>query len=354
MPPNDKSNELLLELGNPAVRRNRSELLAQVMRAALLLMDADAVVVRMPSSRNGKRLALHARSLSAATLPAPPRPSEVVQRFAECCQPLMFANLADDPRYEGIDECPGVLAGPAMFIPLRQREPLPGYLAAYRGPGRAPFTPSDCLQMLLLTAWLSTALESLQMASGMERLAVTDDITDIYNSRFLNAALGREIRRAGRYGQELSILRIEIDQLDACREERGELNTGALLRNVAMLLAQRVRAFDLMARDGESSFVLMLPQTNRKGAVELAERVRAAVAETAFAPSEAGSITVSLGVACFPGDADEGKALLAISERTLQRAQERGGNSVDSLVSTLTPVGTAWKLPKLDRKSSSG
>src|SRR5262245_66392990 len=98
MPPSDKSNELLLELGNPAVRRNRADLLAQAMRAALLLMDADAVVVRMPSSRNGKRLALHARSLSAATLPPPPRPREVVQRSPESRPPPMPAHPADDPR----------------------------------------------------------------------------------------------------------------------------------------------------------------------------------------------------------------------------------------------------------------
>jgi diguanylate cyclase (GGDEF)-like protein len=338
MPPHDKSLDLLLELGNPAVRRTRTEQLEQGMRLALALMDADAVVVRTPMSRSGKRLALYARSVATATLAPPPRASEIVKRLVESCQPLLFANLSDEAPLAGVDDCPGVQAGPALFLPLRQRDPAPGYFAVYRGPGRAPFTPSDIRQMLLLTTWLSTALESLRLSTGMEKLAVTDDLTEIYNARFLVTALDREIRRAGRFGQVISIVRLEIDRLEAFKIEWNELQASVLLKSTAAVLAQGIRSFDLVARYEGDSFILMLPQTDREGAMEVAERLRAAIEVHAFPPSPVGAVTASLGVACFPADGVDAPALLATSERALAQARERGMNRVETIVPT--PNGT--------------
>lgn len=321
---------LLLDLGNPAERRTRTELIERAMHTALILVDADAVVFLSPSNRRGERLALHAGSAAPALVPPSSEVGEVLRRFGENCMPLAIADLSDDPRIAQGDHCPGVEPGPTMFIPVRQRDPALGYIATYRRRGRARFSPNDARLMLLLTAWLSTALESLRLATGHERLAITDEVTEVYNPRFLKMALRRELRRASRFRQELSIIMVDVDHLKVYNDTHGDLRGSLVLRDVASLLAQQVRSFDLMARYGGDAFMLILPQTGATGAIEVAERMRMAVERHAFAPAAAGAITVSLGVASFPGDGTDSDSLIASADAALATARERGRNCVET------------------------
>jgi diguanylate cyclase (GGDEF)-like protein len=186
---------------------------------------------------------------------------------------------------------------------------------------------ADTRVMMLLSAWLGGALANLRLATGAERLAVTDEVTDVYNQRFLKAAVQREMRRASRFAQELSVVVIDTDRIDELTVEHGDLQVSVLLRELATVLGQQVRGFDLMGRYGDTGFVLVLPQTNRAGAMEAGERMREAVASHAF--SVAAGVTVSLGVGSFPGDASEHADLLAVASRALDQARSQGGNRVE-------------------------
>src|SRR5205085_12497342 len=101
------------------------------------------------------------------------------------------------------------------------------------------------------------------------------------NARFLMAALDRELRRAGRFGQELSIVRIEAHAGESVGGERS-VPDDSLLREIASLLATQVRSFDLLGRFEADEFMLIRPQTGREGAREMSERIRTAVALHAF------------------------------------------------------------------------
>jgi diguanylate cyclase (GGDEF)-like protein len=322
----DKVLAALLELGNFGTRRTRSELTEHALRTALVLTDADAAVALPPTSRRGERLVLHADSAVPAVVPAAESGSEVARAMAEDATPLLLADLTDEARWMGGDRCPGVEAGPAMYMPLRQRDPAVGYLAVYRRRGRARFTAADRNAMLLLSTWLAIALEGLRNAGGAEKL-VRDGDTEVYNARFLRTALKRELRRAARYGQELSVVRVEVDGRDGLREAKGPQRQGALMRELAELLSQQVRSFDLLAHAGED-FVLMLPQTGRDGALEVAERVIAAVEHHAFSTGPAGTVTVSCGVSVFPREGADDKALLNASERALAEARKLGPSRI--------------------------
>jgi diguanylate cyclase (GGDEF)-like protein len=326
----EKVVQALLELGNPAEPGTRTQLLERALRTALLLTDADAVVLAT-SNRRGERVVLHSGSSLPAVLQTAPDGSQVMRMLAESCQPIALSNLKDEPVLAAADGCPGVESGPVLYTPVRRRTPLPAYLAAYRKVGRAKFSMNDTRMMLLLAAWLTTALEHVRLASGTEKLAVRDDLTNVYNYRYLRTALRRELRRAARFGQELSIIKIDVDHLKAHNESLGELKGNLLLRELASALAQQVRSFDVMARHGEDEFMLILPQTDRDGAAEVAERVRAAVERQAFSPTDAGAVTVSLGVATFPQDAADVRGLAAAADRALQQAKDRGRNCVATL-----------------------
>jgi diguanylate cyclase (GGDEF)-like protein len=321
----------LLELGNISARRTRAEQIEFALHTALLLTEADAAVLLSPTARRGERLVLHAGSVVPAIVPSRSPGSEVARLFAEDCSFLLIPDLAEETRWATHDGCPGVDLGPVLYVPVRQRDQAPGYLAVYRRCGRARFSAADSRTMLLLSAWFGLALESVRLSSGMEKLSVTDGLTEVYNARFLRTALRRELRRAGRFGQELSLVLVELDQLESFQAEHGELRAGMILRELASLLAAQVRSFDLVARTAGDPLMLILPQTGKTGAKEVAERMRAAVERNEFSAGPAGTITASFGVASFPRQGADEKALIASVERALAHARQRGRNCVSSL-----------------------
>jgi diguanylate cyclase (GGDEF)-like protein len=169
----------------------------------------------------------------------------------------------------------------------------------------------------------------VRLAESVERLAVTDDLTRIYNYRFLKTALRREIKRASRFRQELSIVMIDVDNLKQYNDRHGHVRGSHLLREMAHLLAQQVRSWDLVAKYGGDEFTIILPQTGEEGAWIAAERSRTAVESYTFPLAARGEITVSLGIACYPRDGTTAAELLQLSDRALYRAKERGRNRVE-------------------------
>ena len=330
MTPQEKSLRALVELGNPSERRTRTELLDQALRTALMLVEADAVVLTL-SNRKGERIMIHAGNSMPAALHSPPEGSEAIRRLIESGQPLVLADLTEEPRIAQTDGCPGVEAGPAVFIPVLRRDPVPAAVAAYRRRGRARFSLNDTRMMLMLGAWLSGALDNLRLTTGNERSTITDDLTEVYNFRYLKTALRRETRRASRFHQELSVLLIDVDHLKTYNEAFGELKGSLLLKEMALVLAQQVRSFDVLAKIGDDEFMVILPQTSREGAVEVAERMRAAIERQAFSNSTPGAVTASVGAASFPHDATEIRDLVAAARRAVKNAKESGRNCIAAL-----------------------
>jgi diguanylate cyclase (GGDEF)-like protein len=302
------------------------------LRTTLTLMEADAVAVLTPQNRRNERLVLHAGSSTAAAIQLPPQGSEVTRMLAETCQPVVLGDLLDDARVAGGDGCPGVEAGPVLFTPVRQRGAGSAYVAVYRRRGRARFTMNDVRVMVLLGNWLGAALDNMRLSTGTEKVAVTDDATEVYNQRFVKTALNREIRRASRHGQELSLALVALDPAPPQLVQQGDApRGGSALKELASVLAQQVRSFDVLGRYGDDAFMLILPQTPREGAAEVAERIRTAVESRAFSGNAAGTVTVSLGVASFPRDGADFNDLVSATERALDQARQRGPNRVATL-----------------------
>jgi diguanylate cyclase (GGDEF)-like protein len=325
----DRALQVLMQLGDPAERRTRAEAFDLALRTALTLLDADAIALTTKGKRE-ERMVLHSGSASPAAISMPEDGSEVLRRFAENAEPIALAVVSDDIRIAAADGCPGVEPGPVLFTPVRRREASPAYIAAYRRRARARFTMAETRMMLLLAAWLGSVLDGLRLAAGIEKTAVTDPQTGVYGVHYLKAALRREVRRARRYDQELSLVLVDVDRLKVHGETLGAEQGGQLLKELATTLAQQVRSFDVLARCGDDAFMLILPQTGREGAAEVAERVRATVEQHAFASATAGAVTVSAGVASFPADASALQDLVAAVTRALKTAKQRGRNRVET------------------------
>ncbi|MBZ5640271.1 MAG: GGDEF domain-containing protein [Acidobacteriia bacterium] len=176
-------------------------------------------------------------------------------------------------------------------------------------------------------------LIDLEMFEARPRAASVDSLTGLATDRAFRGALQNELRRAKRYGLSVPIALFDLDDFSRVNREFGELVGDRLLREVGILLHNKVRDIDLAARPGEDEMALILPETDRNGALLVAERFRWEV-ESHFSRREAGGrpvgLTLSAGIACYPDDAAAPEALLARAAQALYRAKAEGKNSVQA------------------------
>lgn len=214
-----------------------------------------------------------------------------------------------------------------LGIPFRLPLPAKGLLAIMGPPEESP--PADASEIAETVAgFVDVALGNLLTYQRAEALALTDELTRLYNFRFLKTALKREMERAARYGQVFSIIMIDVDHLKRYNDQYGHLGGSELLRQLAGILSRNSRAIDLVAKYGGDEFMIILPQTRLDGAVNMAQRLREAVAETRFPHLAPGDLTISVGVASFPRHGDSVQSLVAAADAALFRAKRNHRNCV--------------------------
>ena len=251
--------ESLLELSAGSSAHTPSELTDRALRLTLALVPCDAAAVLTSRNRSCTRVVRH-RARDRSELVAAPRDGTRFTRLlAHTGQPFVTIDLGEDPRATADDGCPGVSSGPAVFVPLRFRDKAPGYLALYRPASQDPFSPADIRMATLLATCTALALDNRRLAQDLERLAVTDDLTQVFNYRFLKTALRRELKRATRFHQQLSLVMLDVDNLKSYNDRNGHLRGSFLLKELASLCAQQVRSFDILAKYGGDEFTIILP-----------------------------------------------------------------------------------------------
>jgi diguanylate cyclase (GGDEF)-like protein len=185
----------------------------------------------------------------------------------------------------------------------------------------------------LLRLVVTRALEKRQLvvrakqADVYEQLAHTDGLTELYNYRFFQQLLGIELSRARRFQRPLTLIMLDVDHFKSYNDMYGHPAGDQALRQLAKLLKRSSRSYDLVARYGGDEFAIILPETGKSTAMEMAERIRSNVAET---PIDGGSlvpdhrVTASLGIASFPEDAADESDLIRHADGALYHAKARG------------------------------
>ena len=224
----------------------------------------------------------------------------------------------------------GVEAGPTLAIPIRGPEAEAGVIWAFED-GKA-FDRDQIERTRLVTGHAEIALDNAERYHHAKERAFIDDVTEVYNARFLLQATEREIQRAERYSKELCVLFLDLDRFKLVNDQYGHLVGSDVLRRLSKVLADCIRQVDTLARYGGDEFTILLVDTGLEEGMTIAERIRRTVAETVFEGGRGSAIrlSISIGVATYPQHAVTRQGLLDISDKAMYRAKSLGRNCVCS------------------------
>jgi diguanylate cyclase (GGDEF)-like protein len=323
-------------------RVERREALVDIVRAvnttleplkiAELIVDRGATWVPAPcwailsSDLSGQLSVLAERGLAPEMGPAVSAIAAwVMQRGEE----FVTADLRCDPRIRH-----GAV-GAVVAFPLSCRGRRVGALvgldsaASTREP-RIPPTMLRALRMLLEPA--AVALDNALLLKRAEALSVTDDLTHLYNSRYLNLVLRRETKRASRSGRPLSLLFIDMDGFKTVNDTHGHMCGSRALVEAAAVIRGSARETDAVARFGGDEFALVLPDTGVDGAMAVGERIRERLAAHTFLADDGLDIhlTASVGVATLPDVAASADELIQAADRAMYQVKQSGKNGIQT------------------------
>lgn len=183
---------------------------------------------------------------------------------------------------------------------------------------------------LTLARQISLALASLSLRESLQAQAIRDPLTNLFNRRYLEESLQREVARVKRRGASLGVIMVDLDHFKEFNDAFGHKAGDALLAALATLLKNHIRQEDIACRYGGEEFLMILPETPLTVTVQRAEELRELVSrlKVQFLGQTLGMITASLGVAAFPEHGDDWEELIRTADTALYRAKKEGRNRV--------------------------
>jgi len=217
-----------------------------------------------------------------------------------------------------------------LCLPIVSKNRAIGVIQLVNRLGQAGFSRRDLQLLEKLIDQASLAIERSDIYQKMSDLVTTDDLTHLYNRRYLDHALALEIKRSQRYHFPLSLFFIDLDYFKRVNDTYGHLMGSQVLIEVAQILTENLRAVDVITRYGGDEFVVLLPEISLKGAERVAERLRQAIRAFKFLKKEGLflQISASFGVAEFPADTEDKTELIHLADQAMYHSKITGRDRV--------------------------
>jgi len=249
--------------------------------------------------------------------------------------PVVVPDVSKDPRFSGrIDRKTDFRTKSIMCVPIMNKGVILGVLEVVNRTTNDPFTKEDLDLMLRIVDHAAIAIERSALYLKMTEMSITDDLTKLFNTRYLNRSLDLEISRATRHHTSLSLIFMDVDHFKLINDNYGHLVGSKLLVEMGQLLLKSLRTVDIVARYGGDEFVMVLPQTAPRSASQIAERIRRSIEHNVFLKRDGYSfkMTASFGVASYPESAKSKEELLKLADDAMYRVKNQTRNGVYAIV----------------------
>jgi diguanylate cyclase (GGDEF)-like protein len=249
--------------------------------------------------------------------------------------PVIVPDVSKDPRFRArLDAKTDLKTHSLMCVPIRNKGNILGVLEIVNKTNDEPFTKDNLDLLLRIVDHAAIAIERAALYQKMAEMSITDDLTKLFNTRYLNRTLEMEITRANRHRTSIALIFMDIDHFKNVNDNYGHLVGSKLLVEMGQLLLKSLRTVDIVARYGGDEFVIVLPQTTPRNAVQIAERIRRSIEQNVFLKKDgyAFKITASFGVASYPESATSKEDLLRLADEAMYRVKYQTRNGVYAIV----------------------
>ena len=246
-------------------------------------------------------------------------------------KPLLVPDISKDDRFSPkVDRLTKFNTHSVVCVPLVARGHCHGVIELINNIKESSFSEEDLLLLTTMGDYTAIALENAVFIQKIEELTITDDLTGLYNSRFLQGRIDYEVKRANRFKYDLSIIFLDLDLFKDVNDKHGHLTGSKMLKEVADLLILKTRNIDMVCRYGGDEFIILMPETSKKNALHVANKLRSAVKAHKFLTKEGINyhITSSFGVASFPGDAKSKDELIHMADNAMYRIKNKERDGV--------------------------
>ena len=241
---------------------------------------------------------------------------------------VMLGDIGKDPRFSHLVRNDQIVS--SLSVPISAQSRTIGVINVSSTVYREPLTENDLRLLGLLAGQASSAIQNSQMLAELRSLAETDGLTGLFNRRYLDKALKAECQRALRYGHPISAFLMDIDNFKSYNDTYGHLEGDDILRDLAGLIRQGIRASDIPARFGGEEFLVLLTHTDFEGAKIAADRIRARIENHSFRieSQDSRELTISGGLATGYRTHLTPESLVALADSALLTAKSAGKNRI--------------------------
>jgi len=243
---------------------------------------------------------------------------------------LSIPNLKSDTRFSSqVDETISFETRSIVCVPVKIRQKVLGVIQLLNNEVAGVFDDSDLPLLTTIADFAAIAIDNARSFEQINRMVITDDLTGLYNARHMHSLIEYEVDRAARYKKPLSLVFVDLDRFKKVNDTYGHLTGSRLLAAIGGVIRNNVRKSDIAARYGGDEFVIVLPETDKVGALTMANNMRKVIKDFRYATENGTelSVTASFGVATFPEDASTKEKLIAIADQAMYdvKAASRDG-----------------------------